>query len=92
LSIRIKYSDEKAKAAIVSDILGFPYVDVTPVTDNPARHTRKVRAVPNDTVYLYNDKSFTVIESDGRRVHATCDDGDHVNIDNEFLWNFILEG
>jgi len=52
----------------------------------------RVRAVPKDTVFLYNEKFFTVTESDGRVVHATCDDdGEQIHINNEFLWNLILE-
>ncbi len=92
LSIRIKYCDEKAEAPIVSDILGFPRVDVTPDTLNAPRRARKVRAVPTETVFVYNDKFFTVTYSDGRRVRAICtDDNEEITLDNDFLWNLILD-
>jgi len=92
-SIWIKYSDEKAEAQIVSEVFGFPRIDVTPDANNTARRaSMRVRAVPKDTVFLYNEKFFTVTESDGRVVHATCDDdGEQIHINNEFLWNLILE-
>jgi hypothetical protein len=92
LTVRITYSDLKAEAPIVSDILGFPRVDVTPTSNNPARHARRVEAVPNDTLFLYNDKLFTVTDSDGDRVYAICaEDGEQICLENNFLWDLILE-
>jgi len=92
LTVRIMYRDEKAEAPIVSAILGFPMINVTPPARNPEHRARRVRTVPVDTVFLYNEKFFTVTYSNGTRVNATCyDDGEDISLDNEFLWNLILE-
>ncbi len=92
LTVRIMYRDEKAEAPIVSAILGFPMINVTPPACNPEHRARGVRTVPVDTVFLYNEKFFTVTYSNGTRVNATCyDDGEDISLDNEFLWNLILE-
>ncbi len=65
------------EAKIVSDILGFPRIDVTPTPRIPARPERRVKKVPMETIFLYNDKFFTVTNSDGSRVYAACaDDGE----------------
>jgi hypothetical protein len=92
LSIQITYSDEKAESPIISNILGFPMIDAIPNPNIPARRERRIKQVPTQTVFLYNDKFFTVTNSDGSQVHAFCDDdGEQVVLENDFLWNLILE-
>ena len=94
LTIRIVYSDMRAESEIVSDTLKFPRlrVEVTPGDDNLPRRCRRIKPVPCDTSFIYNDKFFSVTQSDGMRVFAVCvDDGEEVSFSNDELWEIILE-
>ena len=92
LSIRVVYSNVKVEAAVVSEVLKFPQLAQTPVDNNPTRRIRKVKAVPCDTIFTYNERCYTVTQSDGRRVFAVCaDDGEEICFSNEELWDLILD-
>lgn len=94
LIIRVVYSDVKAETPIVADVLKFPRVlqpPVEPIDNNPPQRIRKVKAVPCNTTFIYNDKMYTVTQSDGRRAFALCDDGGVLCFSNDELWTLILD-
>ncbi len=93
LTIRLVYSDVKAESALVKETLRFPLgSQVTPADDHPPQRVRKVKPVPCDTSFIFNDKFFSVTQSDGRRVFAVCeDDGEQLCFSNDELWNLILD-
>jgi hypothetical protein len=91
--IRIAYSDVKAESPCVSKTLGFPQAaQVTLRDDNPPQRIRNVKPVYCDTSFIFNDKFFSVTQSDGRRVFAVCvDDGEQLCFSNDELWDLILD-
>ncbi len=93
LTIRVVYSDVKVESEVVKETLRFPHaIQVTPAEDDRPQRVRKVKPVPCDTTFIYNDKFFCVTQSDGRRVFAVCeDDGEQLCLSNNELWKLILD-
>jgi hypothetical protein len=68
-----------------------PPCKVLPTDGNPPRRIWKVKPVPCDTSFIYNDKYFIVTQSDGRRVFTVCtNDGEQICFSNDDLWLMIL--
>jgi hypothetical protein len=92
LSVRVVYRDVKAEHELVSRILKFPTLAVTPENNVvPPARVRRVRAVPPETLFVYNGRYFQVTHSDARTAFATCqEDGELLRLSNEELWDLMF--
>jgi hypothetical protein len=61
LTIRVAYSEVKAESEVVKETLRFPHaIQVTPADDDRPQRIQKVKPVPCDTTFIYNDKFFVL--------------------------------
>ena len=83
LSIRIKYSAVLAETPLVSRILHFSQPILQPENAVEHRPTRRVKTVAIGTSFVYQEKLFRVVASDGIMVSAVCIyDGEQINMTN----------